>query len=144
MLATQRITILRPRVIDEVFDDEVVVVHLETGHYYALNDTARRLWQGFDAQQSTAALCTALHATFAAERAQIDADVAAFVEQLVAEKLIELTLDGAAEIASPPTPAAPRAPYVAPQLTKYSDLQQLLLLDPIHDVDPSGWPKPAP
>jgi hypothetical protein len=29
-------------------------------------------------------------------------------------------------------------------LNKYSDMQELLLLDPIHDVDDAGWPKPNP
>jgi hypothetical protein len=31
-----------------------------------------------------------------------------------------------------------------PLLNKYSDMQELLLLDPIHDVDEAGWPKPVP
>jgi hypothetical protein len=31
-----------------------------------------------------------------------------------------------------------------PLLHKYSDMQELLLLDPIHDVDDAGWPKPNP
>ena len=31
-----------------------------------------------------------------------------------------------------------------PSLNKYSDMQELLLLDPIHDVDEAGWPKPVP
>jgi hypothetical protein len=31
-----------------------------------------------------------------------------------------------------------------PSLNKYSDMQELLLLDPIHDVDDAGWPKPNP
>jgi hypothetical protein len=32
-------------------------------------------------------------------------------------------------------------PFVAPVLDKYTDMQELLLLDPIHEVDASGWPK---
>ena len=33
--------------------------------------------------------------------------------------------------------------YTAPKLATYSDLQDLLLLDPIHDVDETGWPAAA-
>ena len=34
--------------------------------------------------------------------------------------------------------------YAAPKLATYSDLQDLLLLDPIHDVDETGWPAARP
>ena len=30
--------------------------------------------------------------------------------------------------------------WVTPQLFEYSDLQDLILVDPIHDVEESGWP----
>ena len=34
-----------------------------------------------------------------------------------------------------------RAPLVCElRLTRYSDLEDLLKLDPIHDVDEAGWP----
>ena len=33
--------------------------------------------------------------------------------------------------------------YQAPSLEKYSDLQDLLLIDPIHEADESGWPSVA-
>jgi hypothetical protein len=29
-------------------------------------------------------------------------------------------------------------------LQKYTDMADLLLLDPIHEVDEQGWPQPAP
>lgn len=38
---------LRPseRVISEVLDGEVVLLHLDTGKYYSLNETGTRLWE---------------------------------------------------------------------------------------------------
>jgi hypothetical protein len=34
--------------------------------------------------------------------------------------------------------------WVAPTLTVYADMQDLFQLDPIHDVDETGWPsRPA-
>jgi hypothetical protein len=30
--------------------------------------------------------------------------------------------------------------YVPPVMNKHSDMQELLLLDPIHEVDEAGWP----
>jgi hypothetical protein len=40
--------------------------------------------------------------------------------------------------------AAATTPYLAPVLNAYSDMKDLLLLDPIHDVAEEGWPIPKP
>ena len=32
-------------------------------------------------------------------------------------------------------------PFDAPILKRYTDQQELLLLDPIHEVDDIGWPR---
>jgi hypothetical protein len=34
--------------------------------------------------------------------------------------------------------------FERPVLQKYSDMQDLLLLDPIHEVDETGWPHALP
>jgi hypothetical protein len=34
--------------------------------------------------------------------------------------------------------------FEKPGLQKYSDMQDLLLLDPIHEVDEMGWPHALP
>ena len=34
-----------------------------------------------------------------------------------------------------------KIPFEEPKLEKYSDMEDLLLLDPIHDVEDEGWPK---
>jgi len=39
-----------------------------------------------------------------------------------------------------PLPAGERQPFAAPVLQKYDDMQDLIMLDPIHEVDDSGWP----
>jgi len=41
-------------------------------------------------------------------------------------------------------PPAGRPPFVKPILQKYTDMADLLLLDPIHEVGEQGWPHPAP
>ncbi|HAR48554.1 MAG TPA: hypothetical protein DCR81_00210 [Smithella sp.] len=34
--------------------------------------------------------------------------------------------------------------FNAPVLNKYTDMQDLLILDPIHEVDATGWPSTKP
>jgi hypothetical protein len=35
-------------------------------------------------------------------------------------------------------------PYTKPVLNKYTDMQQLLLADPLHEVQEAGWPHTKP
>ena len=50
-------------------------------------------------------------------------------------------LSVAAALLALPLPAlAAKKPYTAPAVQKYDDLEDLLLLDPIHEVDEAGWP----
>ena len=37
-----------------------------------------------------------------------------------------------------------KSAWQAPLLQKFTDMQALLLLDPIHEVDSAGWPQPKP
>ena len=41
-------------------------------------------------------------------------------------------------------PGIERLSFEAPILHKYTDMQDLLLLDPIHEVDEAGWPSVKP
>jgi hypothetical protein len=42
-----------------------------------------------------------------------------------------------------PLPIAKR-PFHAPGLQAFQDMQDMLALDPIHDVEAAGWPVPRP
>jgi hypothetical protein len=33
-----------------------------------------------------------------------------------------------------------KSPFEMPKLSKYTDMEDLLALDPIHEVDEMGWP----
>ena len=46
---------------------------------------------------------------------------------------------GAAPKTERPAPSKKKA-FAKPKLSKFGDMQDLLLLDPIHDVDQQGWP----
>ncbi len=48
--------------------------------------------------------------------------------------------DASGESYSPPAKTA----FVTPELTRYTDIEDMLILDPIHEVDASGWPHRAP
>jgi hypothetical protein len=118
----------RPDVIDETFDGEAVIVHLSTGSYFALSPAASELWKLLSAGRSPASLA-----------ASVDVEpevIAAFVEQIQEELLVV-----PAESDLGPLPA-PLSVDGAPTIEKFTDMQDLLMLDPIHDIelDGDGWP----
>lgn len=121
---------LRPDVIDEEFEGEAVLVQLRTGCYYALNDAGTATWRALSGGRSAAAVAAGL---------ALDQDaVAAFIAQMLAEELIE---PAAADL-GPGDLDAVAAGVAAPELQRFTDMQELLLLDPIHDIDLNGdgWP----
>src|SRR4051794_38301552 len=82
--------------------------------------------------------------TYGLDAADAGRAVEGFASQLVAEQLlvpVAGTEDQPATAWQPPG-AAPGLPaaYGAPALNKYTDMQELLLLDPVHEVDEAGWP----
>ena len=61
------------------------------------------------------------------------------IEQGAGEDDIE-----AEPMARPSDNGAARLPFAAPVLEKHTDMQDLILLDPVHEVGAEGWPHPAP
>lgn len=133
--------IRRPDVIDEVFEGEAVVVNLATGMYFALNADATRIWRAIADARPWPELADAVAAETGADPADVLAVVTAFAGELADHGLVALG-DEATPVAPPPADV----PFT-PALQVFSDMEDLLLLDPIHDidVDGTGWPQaPAP
>ncbi len=114
-----------PDVLAEIFEGEAVVVHLGTGMYYALDGPATILWESLTASRSGA---------------DLDDAQARFLTYLVSEQLAVVT-HGPGD---PDTDGGPPADW--PGVSRFTDMADLLLLDPIHDIDldGSGWPTADP
>ena len=132
-----------PNVVHEDFDNEVVVVNLENGNYFSLNQSASFIWKCLDAGLPAQDIVQ-----IAQQRSNTDSLVLGdlilrFLAQLQKEGLI-ISSDSSQKTAhfSPPVTNWGLHPFPAPELQRYTDMQDLLLLDPIHDVDQSGWPTP--
>ena len=65
------------------------------------------------------------------------------VDELQREGLVAETSDGPAAAPTPLNDVEGK-PFATPRLEKYDDLRDLVLLDPVHQVDQTGWPAPAP
>jgi hypothetical protein len=124
------------RVVSETIDGEVVAIDLESGRYYSLEGPAARAWEAIQAGQDVDGIVAAVAAEAGVGADEARADVTAFLAELQTEGLL---LAGNGD--SPPAPGPGRVPLV---LHRYTDMQDLIVLDPIHDVDETGWPNRRP
>jgi len=130
-----------PTVIHERFDDEVIVINLDTGTYHSMIGAAADAFVLLSEGATAPELAAALAARYAATTEEIVAALAPFLEQLLAERLI-----AAVETRQPRGPLKLSGEksglrFVAPTVDAYHDLENLLLLDPIHEVGDEGWPQ---
>ena len=70
--------------------DESVLLNLETETYFGLNATGSRMWQLLTASTTVAEACEALAAEYDTGRGEIEADLTALADQLVAKGLLRV------------------------------------------------------
>lgn len=148
MPSQSRYRVNGPRVIQEGFDNEIIVVNLDSGRYYCLQDTGAEVWTLLVQGRREADVLGWLTRRYEGDRDAMAAAVASLCDQLCAEALLVVDEQSPAAAAFKAAPDAasendavvsPR-PFVTPALQVFTDMQDLLLLDPIHEVDPAGWP----
>ena len=139
----KRYRINAPKALGQIIDDEAVIINLETGAYYSLNEPGTKIWDHIAARASFAAIVAGMTQEYHGGADEIGNVVRDFLAQLTQEDLIaEFEADEAGELGAP-APAKTvlkKSILQAPILSKYTDMQDLLLLDPIHEVDEADWP----
>ena len=144
-MTTAQFRINTPHVIQETIEGEAIIVNMVSGNYYSIAGVGSVIWDAIVQGRPTAAVAASIVAGFDADPATGRADLDRLLTELQAEELIVPVESGAAAAAeSPVASAEPKRPYEPPMLHKYNDMQDLLLLDPVHDVDETGWPNISP
>ena len=131
-----------PRVIFESIDGELILVHMEKGAYYTTDEVGVLLWDLIESKASADEMATVLRSEYEADEADIEAELTAFVGRLIEEDLISLVEPAADRTPPRRAPVVTRRPFRPPTLQSYRDMQDMLALDPIHDVEAAGWPVP--
>jgi hypothetical protein len=118
-------TIDTNKVVSEIFTDEAVIVNLTSGAYYSFKGSAISIWQLIGAGYSDEEIIGQFK----------DADaINKFIDFLLQENLITTS-----DAAKKQTITIDQQ-ITTPEYKKYDDMKDLLLLDPIHEVDQTGWP----
>lgn len=125
--------------ISEYFDDEILVANLTEGMYYSLRFVAVDLWKALETGATTEQLIALINQLYNTEGVDVQASVEEFIGQLHAYQLLA---DSDTAFSAFVLPAAEsKKAFVQPELAVHDDMQDLLALDPIHDVDgEEGWP----
>lgn len=142
----QRFRINTPTVTHETIDGEAVIINLDSGNYYSLVEAGSFIWALVERGASASEVQKLLQQTYQGDNGDIDRGVQELLAQLQQENLIVPVDDAPAVDLTEVMPSGnghERPVFNAPSLNKFSDMQELLLLDPIHDVDEAGWPKPV-
>jgi hypothetical protein len=128
------------QVISEVIDGEAVMINLTTGNYYSLNEVGAAVWEAVAAGATADEAAALLSARYEGSSDEIAGAVSTLLEELSREELIVPTDGDAASSLPPVEPALSRQPFEPPRLEKHTDMQDLILLDPVHEVGDQGWP----
>jgi hypothetical protein len=131
-----------PEVVHETVDGEVIAIDLASGSYYSLAGSGPAIWEVLGRGASEDEISAVLADRFEAEETEIGAAVAALLAQLRENGLI-VSEEGSGAGAPAIAGADERTPFEAPRLERYTDMKDYFLLDPIHEVDSAGWPRPA-
>ncbi len=135
-----------PDVISETIDGETIILHLGNGFYFSVGGCGPAAWQLLSESASIAQTSAAIEARYEASGVDIESELDRFVGELTAEGLLvpAMTTNGASSAESLAVDSGSRLPFESPTLAKFTDMEDLLLLDPVHEVSPDqGWPHPA-
>lgn len=124
----------------ERLDGEVVAINMRTGRYYSLSGPAADIWWLVDQSVPRSAWVGVLAEVYEAPEDWLG--VSDFLEACSRAGLII-----PADASSPAPQSLPldfvRGAWTAPRLEEFEDLQDLILVDPIHDTTALGWPHVA-
>jgi hypothetical protein len=131
----------RDSVVCEKFDDEAVLINFETGTYFSLRGTAPEIWTLVQSPNTVDRIAQRLGAEEPEAREAIETMLA----QLVAQSCVLVRDVEDADLVDIPNSTPGVRPFTPPVVQAFHDLQELIVVDPVHEADAmDGWPHRPP
>jgi hypothetical protein len=126
---------LSRRVAADLFEGEYIIANLDTGLYYSLQGAGIFLLKNlpFEAPEE---LMTKFYEAFSPDKEVVEKDLSRIWTALVEEGIV-VPVEGQSEKGDVELPEV----FEPSTFNSYADMQDLLALDPIHEVDEEGWEK---
>jgi hypothetical protein len=128
-------------VVHDTVDGETILIHLETGNYYSLTGAAAEVWGLVAVSRSEQEIVRELADRHGRPAEEVDNAVSELLSRLTEEELLDPSENGAATTNGDSPPAWQAESWAPPKLEKFEDLQNFLLVDPVHEVEQAGWPR---
>jgi len=148
MKSDRVLTIGKSEIAYEIIDDEVIVINFSNGNYFSLVGTGVDIWELLAVGSTTSEIINALMHLYDIRYEDAEASVFQLCEALEKEGLIaeglhqgDRSLDDIIMEMSACRDVT--GEYTEPIFQKYTDMQDLVMIDPIHEVDDAGWPVTA-
>ncbi|MCP3851192.1 MAG: PqqD family protein [Gammaproteobacteria bacterium] len=132
----------RDSVLFETIDYEIVIIEFGSGNYYSLEKTGAQIWNLIDQGFSSGSIIRTLKDYFGSANGIVEKHINGFLAELAQENLIAVFDEDLIEPAASAKDALQlqTADYEKPILQKFTDMSQLIQLDPVHEIDEQGWP----
>lgn len=124
----------------EVFDNEAVLINIPEGKYYSVRGTTGiRVLEILKEPIGLESIWEIIQNEFQLDEESAKNEIAFFVNQLEIEKIVDFSTE-VSSIQINPSPI--KLPYEKVELEIFDDMQELIMLDPVHDVESfKGWPQ---
>ncbi|MBS0232031.1 MAG: PqqD family protein [Proteobacteria bacterium] len=128
-------------IVSEEFDGEFVVLDLSCGRYFSMDETASIIWRAIVSGISTQSLAEAVGASGPTNSASIHE----FLQKLVEYGCLLPSETPGSALIDDATLQKLLTSDKPPTVEVFDDLAELIMADPIHDVEEAvGWPVRKP
>lgn len=91
MELTQRYAIDKDKASYRIIDGEAVILNLDNGYYYSLNEAGTGIWESINSKKSLSEILNFLKKKYRLPEKQLKADLMELVKDLKKEELINLS-----------------------------------------------------
>ena len=147
MNTNDRVRINIPKIVHETIDGETVILNLDKGDYYSLVGIGADIWGFMENDTDIVSIIEKISNNYQGDREDIEVAINNFVSELMHEGIVvpdnenKPENDESSHVQVQTGLKENKPDFEIPKLNKYTDMQDLLLLDPIHEVDDKeGWP----
>ena len=125
-----------PHILSEELEGEVIAINMESGAYYSLGGSASLIWTRIGSGASVSEVVELYQPT---DDTDIKAEVESFLSTLLDKQLIAVSESGSTDPVKDDHEKGSLV-FKSPNIDEFTDMEEFLLVDPIHDVASTGWP----
>lgn len=128
--ADSRFQIVDSEVVARVFDGEAIIINVANGKYYSMDRVGTMAWLLLTGGYSLKDAAAFMADRYGVDGLTVAVDVERLVDQLLAEGLVTTADDQSARSSGADLALVSGETYATPRLTVYTDMTDVLALDP--------------